>query len=595
MKPDKRQRIAVIDYDKCNPKKCGSWYCEAVCPVNRAGKKCITHSEGEKPSISEELCIGCLICQTKCPFKAISVVNLSMQLGLPIHQYGKNMFRLHRLPLPKEKSVVGFVGRNGLGKTTALNILSGKIVPNLGDLEEEADWQKVIAHFRGKEAMAFFKRLSLGKESIAVKPQNIDALPTVAKGKKDVAALLKQADERNAFDDVVKLLGLEEILDRKLENLSGGELQKVAVAAAAMKKGSLFFFDEATSYLDIGQRINVAKFIRGLAAQGNSVITVEHDLIILDYLSDFVHLMYGKPACFGIVSQVKTTKAGINEYIEGFSREENYRFRDYAIEFPDKGRLKEKKQNMLVKWPSFTKTLGKFRLKVTEGSLNRDEVVGIVGQNATGKTTFAKIVAGLLETDSGKLDVRLTVSYKPQQLKSDSVEVVELFLKGKSKLFGSPQYKSDILIPLELEPLLEKKMNTLSGGELQRVAIAGCLGQEADVLLLDEPSAHLDVEQRLKATKAIKSVVDTKNISALVVDHDLVFLDYLADRIMFFDGVPSKEGIANSPLDMETGMNALLKVLGITLRREKNGRPRINKQDSVLDRQQKKEGKYYYS
>ena len=257
--------------------------------------------------------------------------------------------------------------------------------------------------------------------------------------------------------------------------------------------------------------------------------------------------------------------------------------------------MKEKKQNTLVKWPSFTKTLGKFRLKVTEGSLNRDEVVGIVGQNATGKTTFAKIVAGLLETDSGKLDLRLTVSYKPQQLKSDSVEVVELFLKGKSKLFGSPQYKSDILIPLELEPLLEKKMNTLSGGELQRVAIAGCLGQEADVLLLDEPSAHLDVEQRLKATKAIKSVVDTKNISALVVDHDLVFLDYLADRIMFFDGVPSKEGIANSPLDMETGMNALLKVLGITLRREKNGRPRINKQDSVLDRQQKKEGKYYYS
>ncbi len=595
MKPDKRQRIAVIDYDKCNPKKCGSWYCEAVCPVNRAGKKCITHYKEEKPSISEELCIGCLICQTKCPFKAISVVNLSMQLGLPIHQYGKNMFRLHRLPLPKEKSVVGLVGRNGLGKTTALRILAGKIVPNLGEIEGKPSWEKVVQHFRGREAQPLFEKLGAGQIRVAVKPQNIDVLPRVIKGKKDIAALLHEADERNAFDWAVKELRLEEILDRKLENLSGGELQLVAVAATAVKDANFLFFDEPTSYLDIGQRIKVAKFIRGIAKEGNSVMVVEHDLIILDYLSDFVHLMYGKPACFGIASQVKTTKAGINEYVEGFSREENYRFRDYTIEFPDKTRAKAKKGSVLLHWPEFTKRLGKFRLLVKEGSLNRDEVVGIVGQNATGKTTFAKIIAGLLKPDKGRFDLRLRISYKPQQLRSDSDEVVEDFLRRKSRLFGSSLYDSDILVPLELEALLEKKMNTWSGGELQRVAIAGCLSQEADVLLLDEPSAHLDVEQRLKATKAIKSIVNTRNISALVVDHDLVFLDYLADRIMFFDGVPSKKGIANSPVGMEQGMNALLKALGVTLRREKNMRPRINKHDSVLDRKQKKEGKYYYT
>ena len=149
--------------------------------------------------------------------------------------------------------------------------------------------------------------------------------------------------------------------------------------------------------------------------------------------------------------------------------------------------------------------------------------------------------------------------------------------------------------PLELEHLLEKRIDTLSGGELQRTAIAGCLSQDADILLMDEPSAHLDVEQRLNATKAIRSIVNTKNISALIIDHDLVFLDYLADRIMFFDGVPSEKGIANTPFGMEEGMNALLKSLGITLRRERNGRPRINKLDSVLDREQKKKGNYYYS
>jgi ATP-binding cassette subfamily E protein 1 len=594
MKKDSRQRIAVIDYERCNPRKCGNWYCESVCPVNRAGKTCITHEGEEKPIISEELCIGCLICPKKCPFKAISVTNLSMQLGLPIHQYGKNMFRLHRLPLPKEKNVVGLVGRNGLGKTTALQILSGKLVPNLGNLETEAGWERVIEHFRGKEAQAFFEKISLGKTRVSVKPQNIDILPKAIKGKKSIGELLHEVDEKKAFAPVVKELELQPILDSSLKNLSGGELQKVAIAAAAMKDSSLFFFDEPTSYLDIKQRIKVARFVRSLAGQGNSVLVVEHDLIILDYLSDFVHLLYGKPGCFGIVSQVKTTKAGINEYIEGFSKEENYRFRDYAIEFPIKTSLKTKKTTSFVSWPSFSKKLGRFKMEVREGNLNKDEVIGILGQNATGKTTFAKIIAGLLETDQGKLDIKLKISYKPQQLKQESKETVEEFL-GKSKLFGSPGFKADIERPLQLEQLLDKRINTLSGGELQRVAIAGCLSQDSEILLMDEPSAHLDVEQRLNVTKAIRAIVNNRNISALVIDHDLVFLDYLADRIMFFDGIPAKKGIANSPVTMKQGMNALLKKLEITVRREKNGRPRINKFDSVLDRQQKKEGRYYYN
>lgn len=594
MKTDSRQRIAVINYDRCNPKKCGFWLCEKVCPVNRAGKECIKHEGEEKPVISEELCIGCLICPKKCPFQAISITNLSIQLDLPIHQYGKNMFRLHRLPLPKEKSVVGLIGRNGLGKTTALNILAGNLVPNLGDLEGKAGWGKVVEHFRGREAQSFFESISLGKVRVSVKPQNVDMLPKAVKGKKTIEELLREADGQGLFQKVVKELELEPILQSGLENLSGGELQKVAVAAASMKEADLYFFDEPTSYLDISQRIKVAKFIREIAEK-KPVMVVEHDLIILDYLSDFVHLMYGKPSAFGIVSQVKPTKAGVNDYIEGYSKEENYRFREYVIEFPVKTSQKSEKMTPLVSWPAFSKDLGRFKLEVKEGSLNKDEVIGILGQNATGKTTFARVIAGLLEADSGKLDLKLRVSYKPQKLDQSFGGTVEEFLGEKSRDFGSPLYKSEILKPLELEHLLDKKIKTLSGGELQRAMIAACLSRESDILLMDEPSAHLDVEQRLKATKAIRAVVNTRNISALVIDHDLVFLDYLADRVMFFDGIPSKKGVANTPVSMEKGMNALLKKLGITLRRESNGRPRINKHDSVLDRQQKKEGNYYYS
>lgn len=595
MKPDSRQRVAVIDFDKCNPKKCGNWLCESACPVNRAGKKCIAHLGEEKPNISELLCIGCLICQKKCPFGAISIVNLSMQLDLPIHQYGKNSFRLHGLPLPKEGNVVGLIGRNGLGKTTALNILSGKIVPNLGNLDEEPSWVKVVQCFRGKEAQAYFEKISLGKISVSVKPQQVDLLPKAVKGNRNVAQLLHDADETNGFEEAVKGLSLETVLENNLQNLSGGELQKVAIAAASMKKADLFFFDEPTSYLDIGQRINAAKFICGIAEKGKSVLVVEHDLIVLDYLSDFVHLLYGKPACFGMASQVKATKSGINEYLEGFSKEENYRFRERAIEFTVKAARKSKKETVLANWPAFSKKLGNFKLNVKQGALNRGEVVGILGENATGKTTFAKIIAGALNPDGGKIDLKLKISYKPQQLNPEGSGSIADFLKKKGKEFGADSFNSEILRPLELGHLLEKSVSSLSGGELQRVAIAGCLAQEADILLLDEPSAHLDVEQRLLSAKAIRNFVETRNISALVIDHDLVFLDYLSDRVMFFGGTPAKEGIANSPVAMEQGMNALLSSLGITLRREKNGRPRINKLGSVLDREQKKSGKYYYT
>jgi len=595
MKPDSRQRVAVIDYDKCNPKKCGNWLCESVCPVNRAGKKCIAHLGEEKPNISELLCIGCLICQKKCPFGAISIVNLSMQLDSPIHLYGKNLFRLHRLPLPKEGNVVGLIGRNGLGKTTALNILSGKIVPNFGNLDEKPSWEKAVQYFRGKEAQSLFEKIAMGKISVSVKPQQVDLLPKAVKGNRNVAQLLHDADETNSFDSVIGQLSLEPVLENSLQNLSGGELQKVAIAAAAMKQAELFFFDEPTSYLDIGQRINAAKFIRGIAEKGKSVLVVEHDLVILDYLSDFVHLLYGKPACFGIVSQLKATKAGINEYLLGYSKEENYRFREREIEFPVKAARKTKKEAVLAGWPAFSKTLGKFRLNVLQGALNKGEVVGVLGENATGKTTFAKIIAGAMLPDEGKIDLHLRVSYKPQQLNPEGNESVADFLKKKGRDFGTDSFNAEILRPLELGHLLEKSIETLSGGELQRVAIAGCLGQEADMLLLDEPSAHLDIEQRLLSAKAIRNFVESRNIPALVIDHDLVFLDYLSDRVMFFGGIPAKEGTANSPVAMEQGMNALLEKLGITLRREKNGRPRINKLDSVLDREQKKSGKYYYA
>jgi len=579
-----KKRIAVIDYDSCNYDKCGNYLCEKVCPVNRTGKKCITHEELKKPIISEEQCIGCEICQNRCPFKAISIVNLSFNLDEPIHSFGKNMFRLHGLPSPQQKSVLGLLGRNGIGKTTIAKIFSGAIVPNLG--EKEANKQKVIDYYRGKEMQEFFKKLYAGELKVSLKPQNIEMI----KINGTVRELLEKIDEKKMLDKVAKELNIENILERNASQLSGGEFQKIAIAATGLKNADLYFFDEPSSFLDIKERIRAAKFIR-LLAETAAVIVIEHDLVLLDYLSDYVNLMYGKPRVYGFVSKVKTNREGINIYLDGYSKDENYRFRDNEINFfsHQRNEKKERKEK-IIEWPEMQKKLGEFELNVDQNSVKKNEIIGIVGPNGIGKTTFMKILAGELKPENTTLETSVRISYKPQYISYTGEKTVyELFEAGTV-----PEIKQNLLKHLELEELLEKKAKNLSGGELQRLSIALCLSKKADLYLLDEPSAYLDIEQRLAVGKAIKNHIDITDCSALVIDHDLSFIDYLSDKIMVFSGEPAKKGKAEGPFRVDDGMNKLLKYLNITMRREKESkRPRINKQDSVLDREQKQAGKYY--
>jgi ATP-binding cassette, sub-family E, member 1 len=156
-------------------------------------------------------------------------------------------------------------------------------------------------------------------------------------------------------------------------------------------------------------------------------------------------------------------------------------------------------------------------------------------------------------------------------------------------------FSNIVAAPLNIEPLMLKQLNQLSGGELQRVAIALCLGQDADLFLLDEPSAYLDVEQRLIVSKIIRDVVEMSGKTAVVVDHDLLFLDYISNRLLVFDGVPAVNGSAKGPFDMAIGMNMFLKDLNMTFRRDpETHRPRANKEGSQKDQEQKSKGNYYY-
>lgn len=151
-------RIAIINPERCKPKRC-SLECYKTCPVNKTGKICIEVNHSSKIAmISETLCIGCNLCVKKCPFKALSIINLPVGLENQVtHRYGPNSFKLHRLPVPRAGEVLGLVGTNGIGKSTALRVLSGNMKPNLGDFENPPEWKKILAFFRGNELQMFFQ------------------------------------------------------------------------------------------------------------------------------------------------------------------------------------------------------------------------------------------------------------------------------------------------------------------------------------------------------------------------------------------------------------------------------------------------------
>jgi ATP-binding cassette subfamily E protein 1 len=437
--------------------------------------------------------------------------------------------------------------------------------------------------------------MSENRLKVSHKPQYVDKIPKAVSGK--VGELLEKVNERGTLDKVAEQLELKQVWDRPLEVLSGGELQRLAVAATMCREADVYLFDEPSSYLDVKQRLVVAKAIRSLKADQKIIIVAEHDLAIIDYLSDQICIFYGEPAVYGIVSNVHGVRTGINIYLEGYIPDENVRFRKEAIVFHEKppGQVAGAGE-ILLAWDQIEKTYKGFKLVAKPGEIRRGEIVGILGANGTGKTTFVKILAGIEQADNGKEFGQLKVSYKPQYISGEYEGTVqELLMNVAKENYSSGWYRTEILQPLRIDLLLDRNVAELSGGELQKIAIAACLSRDAELYLLDEPSAYLDVEERLNMAKTIRRVVENRNVTGLVVEHDVVTQDFIADHLMVFTGKPGQEGLANAPTTLRKGMNTFLKEMEVTFRRDPSTkRPRVNKEDSKLDKFQKETGEYYY-
>ncbi|KAH8025711.1 hypothetical protein HPB51_010795 [Rhipicephalus microplus] len=495
------------------------------------------------------------------------------------------------LPTPRPGEVLGLVGTNGIGKSTALKILAGKLKPNLGRYGDPPDWTEILQYFRGSELQNYFTKILEDDLKAIIKPQYVDQIPKAVKG--SVQQLIDKKDEMKNQDEVCSVLDLNNVRDRNVDALSGGELQRFACAMVCIQKADIFMFDEPSSYLDVKQRLKAAQAIRSLIhpekgtlvedaiahsirsadgwlaavamlahwctgyfdAQATAffhtwyIIVVEHDLSVLDYLSDFICCLYGVPGCYGVVTMPFSVREGINIFLDGFVPTENLRFRDTSLIFKvaETATEEEIKRMCRYEYPNMKKCLGDFEMSVDAGTFTDSEIIVMLGENGTGKTTFIRMMAGRLKPDEGGDVPSLNISYKPQKISPKSQGTVRMLLHDKIRdAYVHPQFIADVMKPLQIDAIIDQEVQNLSGGELQRVALALCLGKPADVYLIDEPSAYLDSEQRLVAAKVIKRFILHAKKTGFVVEHDFIMATYLADRVIVFEGQPSVKTLANA-------------------------------------------------
>jgi energy-coupling factor transport system ATP-binding protein len=444
-----------------------------------------------------------------------------VELDRVSYQYpGSNAWAVAQVSLSvRPRSFLAVVGPNGSGKSTLVRLVAGRLSPTLGTVRRPGDPGLGVP---GGTSM-IFQRPESQVLGVRARDDVVWGLPPTPRP--DVGALLAR----------VGLAGFEE---RETAGLSGGELQRLAIAACLAREPRLLISDEATAMIDGPGRAEVVALLESLAAAGITVIHVTHREAEAAKADSAILMLAGR-----LVPSPPTERQGAPTPRAGLrpGREEPSAAGTRPNE-PEWSR-RPRRSFLRVRELGYVYANGTpWARRALEGidlDLRRGEGIVVTGDNGSGKSTLAWILAGLLVPTEGEVLIEgqpvvagtgaVGISFQHARLQLIRPTVLSDVAYGADKDRATAALRSVGLDPLTMGP---RRVDELSGGEQRRVALAGLLVRDPVLLVLDEPYAGLDDEARAGLAAILARLRDEREMATVVVSHDLDNAELLGDRLV---------------------------------------------------------------
>ena len=437
----------------------------------------------------------------------------------------------------KKGECILLCGRSGCGKSTLLKLMNG-IIPEFYDGDISGS---VMVNGMNTFTTQIYK-LSNNVGSVFQNPKTqfytTNTTDEIAFGLENYGIEREVINKR--IGEVEKELHLENLMNKNIFNLSGGEKQKIAIASIYALNPEIFILDEPSSSLDIKSMKELSLTIKKLKSLGKTIIIAEHRLWYLkDIVDRAIYLEDGKIIREYSMDEIENLSE--DERMRTGLRHSDYkaieRFDDFEIS--NKGTLLELK-NLIFKRNT------KIILSIEDLKFCYGNIIGIVGENGIGKSTLAKIICGLYKENKGKIlkdDENLNIKSRLNESLLIMQEVnCQLFTDTvKDEIVLTSNIKDNNALDawlknMELKNISERNPYTLSGGQKQRVIILSALLSDKKILFFDEPTSGLDYRNMKIVAKNINKVKE-KDKLILIISHDVEFLELVCDRILNFKSI----------------------------------------------------------
>lgn len=432
----------------------------------------------------------------------------------------------------KKGECILLCGRSGCGKSTLLKLMNG-IIPEFyyGEI-----FGSVMVNGMNIFTTPIYK-LSKNVGSVFQNPKTqfytTNTTDEIAFGLENYGIEREVINKR--IKEVEKELQLENLMNKNIFNLSGGEKQKIAIASIYTLNPEIFILDEPSSSLDIKSMKELSFTIKKLKSLGKTIIIAEHRLWYLkEFVDRAIYLEDGK-----IIREYSMDE------IENLSEDERMRtglrHSDYkAIEEFDGFETSNKRILLELKNLIFKRN-NRIILSIKDLKFCYGNIIGIVGENGIGKSTLAKIICGLYKENKGKI-LRDNVNLNIKSRLNESLLIMQevncqLFTDSvKDEIALTSNIKDNnildtYLIDMELKNISDRNPHTLSGGQKQRVIILSALLSDKKILFFDEPTSGLDYRNMKIVAKNIKKVKKEDKL-ILIISHDVEFLESVCDTVI---------------------------------------------------------------